>query len=457
MVSIVWFRRDLRVSANPALRAAAKRGPVLPVFILDPGDLPGAAGHWWLGRSLKTLADSLGGLWLGVGDPAMILNALAREVQAEAVYWNRICEPDRAGQDMRIARALKSQHVAAVSFDDGSLLPPELVMTRAGSPFRVFTPFWRAYQGHEIPAPEATATPEIVTAPGSLSLADLNFTPEPGWTCGWGDIWKPGEAGAQIRWQHFLETALDRYPQQRDFPAVDGVSRLSPHLHWGEISPRMMWASVLAHLHIHSSPGAEGFLRQLVWRDFAQYLLWHTPTMAKENWNAKFDRFEWRSDPQALKAWQKGQTGFPLVDAGMRELWQTGWMHNRVRMVVASFLTKDLRIHWREGMKWFADTLLDGDLAVNAASWQWVAGCGADAAPYFRIFSPTSQAKRFDPDGAYIRRWCPELADLDNRVIHDPPPDMRGEYPLPMLDHDAARKAALAAYYKIRDGSAAFG
>lgn len=460
MVSIVWFRRDLRLCDNPALLTAAKRGPVLPVFILDPADPPGGAARWWLSRSLRALAKSLGFLWVAKGDPAEILPSLVEAVDAEAVYWNRIWEPDRAGRDMLVARALKLSHMAAVSFDTGVLLTPDKVMTKSGTPFRVFTPFWKNYQSTDIPAPEGACSPDVMLCSGSESLEQLGLLPEPHWASGWDQIWTPGEAGALSRLQTFLDERVANYPERRDFPATDGVSKLSPHIHWGEISPRMLWSAVRAHQHIHeeilgtpasgSASGGDAFLRQIAWRDFAIYLLWHSPAMTRENWNPQFDRFTWRENAADLERWQKGQTGFPLVDAGMRQLWQTGWMHNRVRMVVASFLTKDLRIHWREGAKWFSDTLLDADAAVNAASWQWVAGCGADAAPYFRIFNPASQSARFDPAGDYIRRWCPELAHLSASQIHDPVAELRQGYPPPMVDHAAARQAALSAYGAIK-------
>ncbi|PLX37997.1 MAG: deoxyribodipyrimidine photolyase [Hyphomicrobiales bacterium] len=474
MTTIVWFRRDLRLADNPALFEAARRGPVVPLFILeDDEDDPhrlGGASRWWLHHSLAVLAKSLGGLTLIRGDPAEILPRVAAETGAGAIVWNRLYEPRAVARDTDLKSALRESGLTVESFNASLLAEPWEVETKTGGPFKVYTPFWKALSAHDIarpmPAPEKL---DVVLAKSGDTLADWALLPtKPDWAAGWTDIWQPGEAGAIARFEDFIVDGLQGYATLRDRPDRENVSRLSPHLHFGEISPRQLYARIRFASGADPALARDGekFLAELGWRDFSHHLLWHFPTLPDENWKPAFDAYPWRESAEDLAAWQQGSTGYPLVDAGMRELWQTGYMHNRVRMVAASFLVKHLRLHWKHGEAWFRDTLVDADLANNAASWQWVAGSGADAAPYFRIFNPTSQGWKFDPDGAYVRRWCPELTKLDVKDIHAPceaaPMDLMragvrlGEtYPAPIVDHAKARAAALAGYEAVKEAGAA--
>lgn len=432
--TIVWFRLDLRLTDNPALEAARLRGgPIIPVFIWAPEEehpwSPGAASRWWLHHSLAALDADLRArgsrLILRRGPSLQTLQALLRETGAEAVYWNRRYEPALIARDTQIKAALSAQ-----SFNSALLVEPWEMKT-----YRVFTPFWRAVLAKGIsvdripPAPRNLPTP--ANWPKSLPLEELELLPKIDWAAGLRAAWQPGEAGAQEQLRRFVKAAVTRYTAERDRPDLPATSRLSPHLHFGEIGPRQVWAAVAP---IADSSGW-GFLRQLGWREFAHHLLYHFPHTTDQPMRPEFEQFPWQTDPERLRAWQRGRTGFPLVDAGMRELWTTGWMHNRVRMVVASFLVKDLLIPWQEGARWFWDTLVDADLANNTLGWQWTAGCGADAAPYFRVFNPASQAEKFDPHGEYVRRWVPEAGTPD--------------YPLPIVDHDEARRRALQAFERL--------
>ena len=466
--AIVWFRRDLRLDDNPALDAAARSGaPVLPLFILDPDEMPGAASLWWLHGSLASLAAALkkrgASLILRRGRPADILPRLIAETGATAIYWNRCYEPHAVARDKALKSALGESGVE--SFNGSLLAEPWQVKTGSGDPYKVFTPFWRALSQQAFDEPLAAPSKIRAAAPvASDALEDWKLLPvNPDWAGGLRETWRPGEQGAQDRLAAFVDRAMSAYRDARDLPDREGTSRLSPHLHWGEVSPRRIWqvAHAAAEAQTGSAAAAEPFLREVGWRDFAFHLIFHWPSMVGENWKSEFDAFPWASDDAAFLAWTKGETGYPLVDAGMRELWQTGWMHNRVRMVAASFLIKHLMIDWRRGAEWFEDTLVDADLAVNRASWQWVAGSGADAAPYFRIFNPVLQGEKFDPAGDYVRRYVPELAALDARHIHRPweaPPDVLAKagvslgksYPKPIVDHGRARARALAAYEEIR-------
>lgn len=443
MTTIVWFRQDLRLADNAAFAEAARRGPVVPVFILDRANTdvraPGAASLWWLHHSLSALGERLGGLTLRRGDPAQILPALAREIGADAIFWNRCYEPGAVKRDAAIKADLAGRAIQARSFNGALLHEPWEIKTGGGGPFKVYTPFWRAARALPIAAPARAIKFELAPLPEGDQLASWGLMPRsPNWAGGWDYLWTPGEAGAARRLRKFLSDGLPGYAENRDRPAIDGTSRLSPHLHWSEISPRQIWAATQSA--VERAPelarDAEKFLSEIGWREFAHHLLFHFPATAQKNWRASFDAYPWRDAPADLTAWQRGQTGYPLVDAGMRELWATGYMHNRVRMVAASFLTKHLRIDWREGEAWFWDTLLDADMANNVAGWQWVAGSGADAAPYFRIFNPAEQARKFDPDLTYIRKWVPEL---------DTP-----AYPKPIVEHAEARRAALAGYERVR-------
>jgi len=471
MTIIVWLRQDLRVADNPALHEAAKYGPVLPVFILEPDDQPGlkhpigGASRWWLHQSLTALSEDLDGLSVFHGDPQEILLRLAKQHEAAAVYWNRLYDPHAVKRDTAIKKALKDDGFEAESFKGCVLFEPWEIETKTGGPYKVYTPFWRAAKaagvGSPLKRPEAL---EVVRDAETLNISDLDLLPtKPDWAKGWQDIWTPGEEGAKQRLQTFFEEGLDGYGDKRNRPDLPNVSRLSPHLHHGEISPRQVWAAT-RHL-CDDKPSfeddADKFLSELVWREFSYHLLYHFPTLPEENWKDAFNAYPWRFSENDLKAWQKGKTGYPIVDAGMRELWQTGYMHNRVRMIAASFLVKHLRMHWHHGEDWFWDTLVDADLASNSASWQWVAGSGADASPYFRIFNPMTQGEKFDPEGDYIREWVPELKDLDTAYIHAPfeAPDkalikagikLGDTYPEPIVDHKKAREAALAGYEKVK-------
>jgi deoxyribodipyrimidine photo-lyase len=467
---IVWFRRDLRLTDNPALNAAAASGrPVIPLFVLDqtPGVRPpGAASLWWLDKSLRALAAEIEArgsrLILRRGDAARIVTQLVEKTDATAVYWNRLYDATSVARDTALKAELKAGGVEAASFNGSLLIEPWEVKNKTGEPFRVFTPFWRQarQQIGEValrPAPGRLASP--TTWPESERLDDWRLHPTtPDWSTGFGG-WSPGEAGAHARLKGFIETALASYAADRDRPDRAGTSRLSPHLHFGEIGPRQVMHAALAAAHHNPAKanGAEKFLSELGWREFSYSLLFHNPEIGVRNLKPAFDSFPWRRDEAALAAWRRGMTGYPLVDAGMRELWATGYMHNRVRMVVASFLIKHLLIDWREGEAWFWDTLVDADPANNAASWQWVAGSGADAQPFFRIFNPMEQGRRFDPDGAYVRRWVPELGKMPSDHIHEPwaAPDevlhragvtLGKTYARPIVDHRAARERALAAF-----------
>jgi deoxyribodipyrimidine photo-lyase len=477
---IVWFRRDLRLGDNPALSRAIEAGrPILPLYILDETAglrAPGAASLWWLGKSLMDLAaafEALGSrLILRRGDAATELMTLVRETGAAKVVWNRLYDPGITDRDTALKAALKANGIAVESFNAALLSEPWTVRNKSGEPFKVFSPFWRAAQTsldltplH--PTPTRLATPADWPASERLETWGLQPT-KPDWTGGF-DLWTPGEAGAHTRLETFLDKGLARYSDGRNVPAAEAVSRLSPHLHFGEIGPRQIWAAVDAAIDARPTLGrqADKFKAELGWREFSHSLLFHNPQIETRNFKPAFDAFPWRDDPAAFVAWTKGQTGYPMVDAGMRELWTTGFMHNRVRMLVASFLVKHLLIDWRQGEAWFWDTLLDADRANNAASWQWVAGSGADAAPYFRIFSPMGQGEKFDADGRYVRRWVPELARLPDAVIHSPwtadPPILRAAgitlgqtYPRPIVDHTFARERALQALKatKVDDAAA---
>ena len=445
--SIVWFRHDLRLDDNPALAAAAARGAVMPVFIWAPEEEapwePGAASRWWLHHSLEKLAAALekagAPLVIRRGPSLDALRKLAKECSATHVCWNRRYEPAVIARDTAIKKALAADGLTAESFNGSLLFEPMHVATKEGKPYQVFTPFWRALLAREEPAEPVAAPRKLKGVDGgrdvkSLAVESLDLLPKIDWAATMRRTWTPGEAGAAKRLDRFLEQAIAHYGTERDRPDHEGTSSLSPHLHFGEVSPRRLWHAVRAAVggkpatKITGSP--EVYLRELGWREFANHLLYHFPHTANAPLREAYAKFPWANDPIGLRAWQRGRTGFPIVDAGMRQLWATGWMHNRVRMIVASFLVKDLRITWLEGAQWFWDTLVDADLAANTLGWQWAAGCGADAAPYFRIFNPTSQAEKFDPEEAYVRQWAGVDAD---------------DYPEPIVDHAEARKRALAA------------
>lgn len=460
--ALLWFRQDLRLTDNPALAAAlASGGAVIPVFLHAPheeGDwAPGGAARWWQHQSLAALAADLAARGSRLilqrvapdGSSETALLALARATGATAVHWNRRYEPAVIARDSDLKAALRAQGLAAHSHNAALLAEPWDVQNQSGKPFQVFTPFWRKLVGQLAPPPP-TPAPAQVPAPSqwpqSVPLDALQLMPRIRWYDGIAATWQPGEAGAARRLAQFLDSAWLDYDNQRDVPAREGTSRLSPHLHHGEISPRQIWHAFARRAAAHGSDATHWrqskFLAEVGWREFAHHLLYHFPHTPSEPLRTEFARFPWRDDAALLEAWQRGRTGVPLVDAGMRELWHTGWMHNRVRMVVASFLVKNLLQPWQAGARWFWDTLVDADLAANTLGWQWSAGCGADAAPYFRIFNPVTQSERFDPGGDYLARWLPELANVDGRLRHD----VRN----PVVDLRSSREAALAAFAQLR-------
>lgn len=476
-MSIWWVRNDLRLDDNEALLAAVASGePVVPVFVWAPEDEgawpPGAASRWWLHHSLRSLDNQLrrrgSRLVLRRGPTVAAIEQVVRETGAKHVFWNNRYEGAARSVVGNVEERLGALGVKFSGFNSNFLIEPASVLNQSRQPFQVFTPFWKAclklpLAGQPQPAPQQLQPPG--TWPDSESLDDFKLLPTIDWTSGMEAAWQPGEAGAVARLKAFASPEIQRYSVSRDRPDVSGTSRLSPHLHFGEVSPRRVWKTVCDAAGGDITDGAplraEPYLRQLGWREFSNYLLHHFPEIESKPLREEFSRFPWKANAKWLRLWQRGMTGYPIVDAGMRELWTTGWMHNRVRMIVASFLVKDLLISWQEGAKWFWDTLVDADLANNTMGWQWTAGCGADAAPYFRVFNPVLQGEKFDPDGTYVRRWVPELASLGSDWIHQPwdapPLELAGAnimlgktYPRPIVDHAEARQKALVALQTIR-------
>lgn len=470
---ILWFRRDLRLEENPALRAAVATGrPILPVYILDDagdGRPHGAASLWWLNRSLQALDAALrqrgGRLICRRGNSEAELYRLIEETGADQVFLNRRFEPDAFQQDADIAHGLTSNGVECHGFNASLLAKPGMILSGAGKPYRVFTPFSKTLlqslpDRAAIPAPETLSVP---CEPHSEEVQAWGLHPtKPDWSKTFEG--KPGEAGAHEALSRFIDQALNDYAISRDVPARLGTSRLSAHLHFGEISPRTLLRVIRSAADQGRADAlqADKFITEIAWREFSAHLLHHFPNLPHAAFRPEFDSLAWHSDPEGLKAWKTGMTGYPVVDAGMRELWATGWMHNRVRMVVASFLVKHLQIDWREGEAWFWDTLVDADLASNVQNWQWVAGSGADAAPYFRIFNPVTQGEKFDVQGHYVRRWVPELRCLPQKWLHAPwtaPHSVLSEagialgrtYPRPIVDHSFARARALDALKTITE------
>lgn len=464
-VALVWLRRDLRIADNAALQAALAAGHrPIPVYIHAPEEeapwAPGAASLWWLHHSLTALDAELralgSALVLRAGDTQAELDRLIAETGAAAVYWNRQYDPTLVHRDARIKTSLRDRSIQAESCAGYLILEPWEIRNGSGEPYRVFTPFWRKLKT-ELPLPEPLPAPTEL--PGhdvtGLAVDQLRLLPKIAWDQGFYGAWAPGSEAAMEQLEQFAVAALEGYAQGRDRPDKPGTSRLSAHLHFGEISPRQ-----IAHRLLRAAtPGqrelAEPYLRELGWRDFAHHLLFHFQHTSEQPLQPTFADFDWAEvEPAKLDAWQQGRTGIPIIDAGMRELWTTGWMHNRVRMIVASFLTKNLRYHWLHGARWFWDTLVDANLANNTQGWQWTAGSGADAAPYFRIFNPITQGERFDPLGAYVRKFVPELAHLPAEHIHQPwkVGGVRN-YPKPIVDLKQSREAALAAYSALRNGA----
>jgi deoxyribodipyrimidine photo-lyase len=472
MSTVVWFRQDLRLDDNPALNAAVTAGePIIPVYLYSPEEegawAPGGATRWWLHHSLQKLASALtrlGSRLILLRAPEALpeLRRLLRECGGSRLAWNRRYEPASIARDKTIKSALQNEGMQVLTFNGGLLREPWEVANKAGGPFQVFTPFWRhclSLQDPEEPQPSPPGLTVPSHWPATAALQEFDLLPRIDWTGGLRSAWEPGSEGATQALQRFLGEAFEDYANGRDRPGEPGTSRLSPHLHFGEISPRQVWHAVRRSTRSrgqHSTWRQSQFLTEVGWREFAHHLIYHFPHTPQAPLRAGYAHFPWRTDPQALSAWQRGLTGYPLVDAGMRQLWQTGWMHNRVRMIAASFLVKDLLLPWNTGADWFWDTLVDADLASNTLGWQWVAGCGADAAPYFRIFNPITQATRFDPEGTYVREWVPELARLPGQWLQQPwaaPPDILRDagvrlgtsYPQRIVDHAYARERALTA------------
>ncbi len=493
---ILLLRRDLRLFDNLALHNASKCGAVIPVYILESsaasslnsnglGDelktssfqAMGGASEWWLHKSLNSLSEKFasknGSLFIQKGDTFSILESLIQQTGAQSVFWNRRYEPDNIKRDTALKSQLKNLGVNVNSYNASLISEPWLTLNKQGLPYKVFSAYWRHCIANievatPLPEPESidffdlSETTEKVLSIDDLGLIDTQIN----WAQGIKDNWQPGEDSAQTRWSTFLDENIIRYKSNRDIPATDGTSRLSPHIAFGEISVRQLWHDIKNTYEIDSNVDAACYLSEVGWREFSYYLLYHFPHMVHGNYNSKFDNFNWLAEhtpeyKKRLLAWQTGNTGYPIIDAGMRELWHTGYMHNRVRMVVASFLCKHLMIHWEEGAKWFWDTLVDADLASNTASWQWVAGCGADAAPYFRIFNPTTQGEKFDKKGVYTRRWVPELAKISDKYLYHPWDASADElssagiklgqdYPNPIINHSEARAFALDSYQQLK-------
>ena len=453
---IVYFRQDLRLRDNPALFEAAKDGaPILPLYIIDthyPGPWKmGGAQQAWLASCLKEIRKELP-LAVFTGNPIEIFKQVLNKTGAQRVFWNRCYEPFARKRDRDLERFLESEDVEVKSFNGSLLIEPWEVSTKKGTPFKVFTQFWKTSveliePDKPLPAPEADYF--------NLKSETFEFSPK------WGEKilnhWEVGESGAKKLLDRFLKDAVDDYKSARDLPAEDNTSRLSPYLHFGHISPRQIWNKIPDR----RKPGPNHFASELGWREFSYHLLWHFPHLPERPFVEKFTDFKWDNKTKDLKLWKKGMTGYPIVDPGMRQLWETGWMHNRVRMIVASFLTKDLFVHWKKGEEWFWDTLVDADLASNSASWQWVAGSGADAAPYFRVFNPVLQGEKFDPEGSYVKKWIPELQDVPAKWVHKPweAPGLElrswgvtlgDNYPHPIVEHKAAREEALRRFEQIK-------
>lgn len=466
--AIIWFRNDLRLSDNSALMKACQHQNVVPLYIYDKDAARklGAAKQLWLHHALQNLIINLRAigseLILRIGNEKSVIEDIIGQTNASAVYWNRRYEPTAIEKDIELKRDLKNRGLLIESYRGHLLHEPTQLTTKAGTPFKVFTPFWRTLEATievQAPYPAPKVIPELPQELNSASLDSLGLLPtKPDWTGGIVERFTPGETAAQKHLHDYLEDDVAKYNEQRDFPALDATSKLSPYLTFGEISPRQIW-----HASENVS-GAQPFRRQLAWRDFSYHLLFHKPGLDDVNFNNAFDEFQWHKNDALLAIWQKGETGYPIVDAGMRELWQTGYMHNRVRMIVASFLTKHLLIDWREGEKWFWDTLVDADPANNTAGWQWVAGSGADASPYYRIFNPIIQGKKFDIKGEYVKKYVPELKNLDPKYIHAPwetPEDvltsisleLGRDYPKPIVEHSFARNRALEAYGQMKQAA----
>lgn len=465
-VTLVWFQYDLRLEDHPALTEAKRRGAcIVPVFIWDNTEgtpwQPGEAGRWWLHHSLIALREKLvsagSRLILRAGKIPATLHQLAKETHADSVYWNRCYDPSSRARETHLANFLRGNGIDTKSFHASLLFEPGKILNSQSKPYRVFSAYWKVCQTHprpRLPLPVLRNIPAPPKWPRSAPLETLSILPSHPWHKKLNRYWKPGADGARKALRAFAKASLSQYENIRDFPCEAGTSLLSPHLRFGEISPHTVWHEIHSpnqpgHSTSHSKSRSR-FLAEMGWREFAHYLLFHFPDTPVTPFQPRFKSFPWKSAPFLQKAWERGRTGIPIIDAGMRQLWETGWMHNRVRMITASFLTKNLLISWQEGARWFWDTLIDADLANNTLGWQWTAGCGADAAPYFRIFNPVLQAKKFDPKGTYIRKWVPELAQFTAKEIHHPwdatHPPLETAYPSPIIDLRQSRNRALRVY-----------
>ena len=469
-IAIHWFRQDLRITDNPSLETAAEFDAVLPIYILDDENSQefkmGSASRWWLHNSLQSLNESLDGkLSIYSQNPEIVIQELLKKYEVKAVFWNRCYEPWRIDRDIDIKAYLDDKNIENKSFNSHLLWEPWDISKDDGTPYRVFTPYYKkgCLNAEEPRLPSKNLKIDTIFYDQDCEQIDtLDLLPRINWYSQIQEAWKPGEEGAQKRLDQFLEEGLLDYKEGRNFPFKENVSRLSPHLHFGEISPNEVWYQAKTKESVSGiQKSLEHFLSELGWREFSYYLLYHFPSLPKQNFQAKFNKFPWIKNESFLESWQKGETGYPIVDAGMRELWQTGYMHNRLRMVVGSFLVKNLLIDWREGEDWFWDCLVDADLASNSAGWQWVAGSGADAAPYFRIFNPVTQGLKFDPEGEYTKKYVPELKLLPNKFLFSPweaPKEilekagieLGKDYPEPIVDLKYSRELALEAFGKTK-------
>lgn len=469
-INIFWFRQDLRLHDNPGFFESTQNTDVLPIYIHDntKSEFPykniGGASKWWLHQSLKDLNINLNGtLNIFQGNPLDILKQLSKTYPINGIFWNRLYEPYHINRDQEIKTYFKNSDIDCKSYNGSLLWEPHTVFNKEHKPYRVFTSYYKNgclnAPSPRIPLPAPHLKRLIKDSTLSITLDEIKLISTLPWYQSFESLWHVGEAGAKKSLHEFMKNSLSSYKTNRDIPSLINTSKLSPYLHFGEISPNQVWHAIQSY-SISNQTSAEPFLRQLIWREFSYYLLYHFQTITTQNIQKKFDNFPWQNNNDILKSWQKGKTGYPIVDAGMRELWQTGNMHNRVRMIVASFLVKNLNIHWRHGADWFWDCLLDADLANNSASWQWVAGCGMDAAPYFRIFNPILQSEKFDPDGIYIKRYIPELANLPIKYLFTPwlaPKEVLAKadvilgktYPLPIIDYVSSRDYALSSFKNI--------
>ena len=466
-INVMWFRQDLRLADNPALTNALEDGKTLPIFILDNVNskehINGAASKWWLHHSLSKLNKSLKNkLCFFIGNPIDILDEIHKQFEISNIFWSRCYEPWRIKRDKKIKKYFNDQNVNVNTFNGSLLWEPWNIAKKDGTPYKVFTPYYRKgclnSDKPRMPLPAPNLSNLISIDNHDLKIEDLELMPKHNWYNKMISLWSPGEEGAHSKIEEFISNGLNNYKEGRNFPSNQNVSQLSPHLHFGEVSPNQVWyRAKTKEGKLGIKKDLDHFLSELGWREFSFNLLYHFPFLPKENLQKKFDNFPWDNDKDKLKKWQKGLTGYPIVDAGMQELWQTGYMHNRLRMVVGSFLVKNLLLHWHHGERWFWDCLIDADLASNSAGWQWIAGSGADAAPYFRIFNPITQGQKFDPDGKYTRKYLPVLNDMPDKFLFNPweaPEDVLrsagvklGEnYPLPIVEIGSSRQKALEAF-----------